>query len=183
MRVLAVPGSLRRRSHNRGLLETMAEQAPPGVEVELFDGLKAIPPFDEDDEHLPEPPPLASWRSAVRESDLVVFATPEYNTTIPGQLKNAVDWASRPFGPDAALWNVPVAVMGASSTAYGAVWSQDHLRKALAKAGARVLGCDLAVPFAPTAFDDLGVCTSAKVRRKTATFLETALALSMARTA
>lgn len=175
MRVLAVAGSLRRRSYNRGLLLAMAEQAPDGVEVELFAGLKAIPPFDEDDEDGPEPPALAAWRTAIREADLVVFATPEYNTTIPGQLKNAVDWASRPFGPEAALWNVPVAVMGASTTGYGAVWSQEHLRKALAKAGARVLDCELALPHAPRAFDEDGACTSATVRRRTGRFLEAAL--------
>ena len=174
MRVLAVPGSLRRHSFNRGLLVAMAEHAATGVEVVLFDGLKAVPPFDEDDEHLPDPAPLAAWRAALRGADLVVFATPEYNSSIPGQLKNAVDWASRPFGPDAALHNVPVAVMGASSGSYGAVWSQEELRKALAKAGARVLEAELAVPLAGTAFAD-GVCTSPKVRRKVGRFLERAL--------
>ena len=169
MRVLAVPGSLRRHSHNRGLLVAMAEQAPAGVEVVLFEGLKAVPPFDEDDEHRSEPAPLAAWRAALRGADLVVFATPEYNSSIPGQLKNALDWVSRPIATN-ALRTKPVAVVGASAGAFGAIWAQAELRKALAKAGARVLECELAVPLAGTVFED-GVCTSAKVRRKAGRFL------------
>lgn len=176
MRVLAVPGSLRRRSYNRGLLAAMGEQAPGGVDVVLFEGLADVPPFNEDHEDLPEPPGLARWRTAVREADLVVIATPEYNTTVPGQLKNAIDWASRPFGAEAALWNVPVAVMGASSTGYGAVWSQEHLRKALAKAGARVLSPQLAVPRAAALFGEDGALASEPTRRRVAAFLEQALA-------
>lgn len=175
MRVLGVPGSLRRRSFNRGLLVAMGEQAPAGVTVEVFDGLADVPPFNEDHEHLPEAPGLARWRAAIREADVVVFATPEYNTTVPGQLKNAVDWASRPFGPDAVLWGVPVAVMGASSTGYGAIWSQDHLRKALGKAGARVLDCELACPQAHTLFDEDGVLTSDLFRSRLSAYLRRAL--------
>ncbi|MBE2315744.1 NAD(P)H-dependent oxidoreductase [Solirubrobacter sp. CPCC 204708] len=148
MRVLAVSGSLRKASHNTALLRAMAEEAPEGVTFTLFDGLEAVPPFNEDREDHPQPPGLARWRNALRTADLVVFATPEYNTTIPGQLKNAVDWASRPFGEESVLWGRPVAVLGASKTGYGAMWSQADLRKALAKAGARVLDAELAIPYA-----------------------------------
>ncbi len=180
MRVLAVSGSLRRHSVNTGLLRAMAEAAPAGVEVVLFDGLEAVPPFNEDREDEPEGLGLARWRRAVREAGLVVFATPEYNHSIPGQLKNAVDWASRPFGEGAVLWGRPVAVMGASPNAYGAVWAQEHLRKALAKAGARVLAPELAVPQARRRFAPEGTCTDAALRRRAGRFLEQALAEHLA---
>ncbi len=175
MRLLAVPGSLRRRSLNAGLLRAMAEAAPPEVEVVLYDGLEDVPPFNEDREGDPEPPGLARWRTALREADLVVIATPEYNTTIPGQLKNAVDWASRPFGEQAALWGRPVAVMSASPTGYGGVWAQADLRRALAKAGARVLDPELAVPHAAARFAADGTCTDPALRRRAARFLEQVL--------
>ncbi len=176
MRVLAVSGSLRRHSVNTGLLRAMAEAAPADVEVVLFDGLEAVPPFNEDREGEPESAGLALWRRAVRGADVVVFATPEYNSSIPGQLKNAVDWASRPFGEASVLWGRPVAVMGASPRGYGAVWAQDHLRKALAKAGARVLSPELAVPHARRRFAPDGTCTDPAVRRRAARFLEQVLA-------
>lgn len=176
MRVLAVPGSLRRNSLNAGLLRVLAEAAPQSVDVTLFDGLEDVPPFNEDREDLPETPGLARWRRALRDSDLVVFATPEYNTTIPGQLKNAVDWASRPFGEQAVLWSKPVAVAGASTTGYGAVWAQADLRKALGKAGARVVGSELAIPYADRRFDADGNLIDPALRRRISHFLLDALA-------
>jgi chromate reductase, NAD(P)H dehydrogenase (quinone) len=152
MRVLAVSGSLRRDSHNSRLLRAAAQQLPPGVELELYDGLKQIPPFDEDDEASPAPGVL-EWRDAIESADAVLFATPEYNSSIPGQLKNAVDWASRPKA-EAALRNKPVAVIGASVSMFGALWAQAELRKVLSAAGARVLDTELAVATAHEAFDD-----------------------------
>jgi chromate reductase len=172
VRVLAVSGSLRRASHNTALLRALGEEAPAGIELELFDGLEAVPPFNEDREDDPEPEGLARWREALRGADLVVFATPEYNTTIPGQLKNAVDWASRPFGERSALWGRPVAVMGCSPTGYGAVWSQADLRKALAKAGARVLEAELAIPHAHRHFDAEGRLSDPGTRRRLRRFLD-----------
>ncbi len=154
MRILAVPGSLRRDSHNRRLLRAAAALMPPGVEVEEFRGLKAIPPFDEDDEPSPGPA-VDAWRDAIERADGVLFATPEYNSSIPGQLKNAVDWASRPFS-DTVLRNKPVAVIGASPSMFGAVWAQGELRKALGAAGARVIDLELPVPNAEEAFDESG---------------------------
>jgi chromate reductase len=154
MRVLGVPGSLRSGSHNRRLLRAAAALLPPGVQFELFDGLKAVPPFDEDDEAQPADA-VSRWREAIETSDAVLFATPEYNSTVPGQLKNAVDWASRPTA-SAALRNVPVAVIGASTSMFGAVWAQADLRKALAAAGARVVDRELPVAFADEAFTDEG---------------------------
>jgi chromate reductase len=141
MRLLAVSGSLRRDSHNSRLLRAAAQQLPPGVELELYDGLKQIPPFDEE------------WRDAIEAADAVLFATPEYNSSIPGQLKNALDWASRPKA-EAALRNKPVAVIGASKSMFGALWAQAELRKVLSASGARVLDSELAVATAHEAFDD-----------------------------
>lgn len=144
LRVLGVSGSLRRDSHNTRLLRAAARLLPPGAELVEFGGLKAIPPFDEDDEHDPGPA-VELWNDAIRDADAVLFATPEYNGSIPGQLKNAVDWASRPVAT-AALRNKPVAVIGASTGMFGAVWAQAELRKALGLAGARVLDRELPVP-------------------------------------
>ncbi len=154
MRILAVAGSLRRGSHNRRLLRAAMALLPPEVEVVEFDGLKAIPPFDEDDEPAPGPA-VDAWREAIASADGLLFATPEYNSSIPGQLKNAVDWASRPFS-DTVLRNKPAAVIGASPSMFGAVWAQAELRKALAAAGARVIDLELPVPNADEAFDEDG---------------------------
>ena len=150
MRVLGIAGSLRRDSHNRRLLRAAAQLLPPGAEPAEFDGLKAIPPFDEDDEHDPAPPVLA-WREAIADADVLLFATPEYNSSIPGVLKNAIDWASRPVG-ETVLRNKPVAVIGASTGMFGAVWAQAELRKVLAAAGARVIDRELPVAGAHEAF-------------------------------
>jgi chromate reductase len=150
MRVLGVAGSLRRESHNRRLLRAAARLLGPEAELVPFDALKAIPPFDEDDEPSPGPA-VEAWRQAIEDADAVLFATPEYNHSIPGQLKNAVDWASRPSAT-AALRNKPVAVIGASKSMFGAVWAQAELRKALAGAGARVLERELPVAGADEAF-------------------------------
>jgi chromate reductase len=152
MRVLAVSGSLRRDSHNTRLLRAAAQQLPSGVDLELYDGLKQIPPFDEDDEGAPARE-VEEWRAAIDGADAVLFATPEYNSSIPGQLKNALDWASRPKA-EAALLNKPAAVIGASTSMFGALWAQAELRKVLSAAGARVLDAELAVATAHEAFDD-----------------------------
>jgi chromate reductase, NAD(P)H dehydrogenase (quinone) len=151
MRVLGVSGSLRRDSHNRRLLRAAAGLLPPEAELVLFDGLKDVPPFDEDDELTPAPA-VTRWRKALADADALLFATPEYNASIPGQLKNAVDWASRPI-ESAALRNKPAAVIGASTGMFGAVWAQAELRKALTTAGARVIDRELPVASADEAFD------------------------------
>ncbi len=154
MRVLGVAGSLRRASHNRELLRAAAELLPPAVELVEYDGLKAVPPFDEDDEPAPGAA-VEHWRAAIRGSDALLFATPEYNASIRGVLKNAVDWGSRPFA-DPALRNVPAAVVGASTGMFGAVWAQAELRKSLATAGARVIDRELAVPAVHDSYDEAG---------------------------
>ncbi len=128
MKVLGISGSLRRDSHNTALLRAAAELVPGGVELELWDGLRAVPPYDEDDDVEPAPAAVTELRDAVAGADAILFATPEYNHSIPGQLKNALDWASRPLATN-PLRNKPVAVVGASIGAFGAVWAQAELRK------------------------------------------------------
>jgi chromate reductase len=154
MRVLGVSGSLRQASHNRKLLRAAAALLPPEAEFAEYEGLKAIAPFDEDDEPAPGAA-VAEWREAIARADAVLFSTPEYNSSIPGQLKNAIDWASRPFNAT-VLRNKPVAVIGASTGMFGAVWSQAELRKALSAAGARVVDRELPVGGADEAFDEDG---------------------------
>jgi chromate reductase len=153
MKVLGISGSLRRDSHNTKLLRAAEELLPAFVEFEAWDGLKALPPFDEDDE--PGTEAVAALRDAVESADLLLFATPEYNASIPGQLKNAVDWLSRPVATS-VLRGKPALVVGASTGAFGAVWAQAELRKVLATAGARVVEAEVAVGHAPMKFDEKG---------------------------
>ena len=155
MRVLGISGSLRRDSHNTALLRAAAALLPPGAELELWEGLKAVPPYDADDDAaLVRPRAVRELDAAIRGADAVLIATPEYNHSIPGVLKNAIDWASRPKA-DAALKNKPVAVIGTSTGMFGAVWAQAETRKALAGAGARVLDRELPVASADEQFHPL----------------------------
>jgi len=159
MRILAIAGSVRRDSHNARLLRHLAERAPDGVEVEIWDGLKSIPPYDEDDDIEPAPAAVAALREAVADADGLLFATPEYNSSIPGVLKNAVDWVSRPR-QSTPFQNKPAAVIGASTGSFGAVWAQAELRKVLASAGARVVDGAHGVSKAHEAFDTEGALLS-----------------------
>jgi chromate reductase len=156
VRVLGISGSLRRESHNTLLLRAAGELVEKqGAEFEVFDGLKAIPPYDEDDDIGRGPPAVARFKEAIAGADALLFATPEYNSSIPGALKNAVDWASRP--PAASpLRNKPVAVIGASTGMFGAVWAQAELRKVLGSTGARVTDVELAVGHAHEHLDPDG---------------------------
>jgi chromate reductase, NAD(P)H dehydrogenase (quinone) len=143
MRLLAISGSLRAGSYNTALARAAADVAPKGVEVVIFDGLGELPLFDADlegDDH----PAVRHLRESIADADAVLFVTPEYNGSIPGVLKNAVDWASRPRD-DAALRNKTVAVAGASTGQYGALWAQQDLRRVLGIAGARVVCPELPV--------------------------------------
>jgi chromate reductase len=169
-RILGISGSLRRDSHNTSLLRAAAEGAGPDVELELYDGLKEVPPYDEDDEAHPRPDSVARLNAAIAEADAVLFATPEYNASIPGQLKNAIDWISRPVATN-MLRNKPVLVVGASTGAFGAAWAQAELRKVLAALGARVLDLELPVPHAHTRFDD-GALADDEIRSSLADAVE-----------
>jgi chromate reductase len=153
MKVLGLSGSLRAESHNKRLLRAAAEALPSGWELVWWDRLAEVPPFNEDDENRPPHDAVRSLREAIREADAVLISTPEYNASLPGVLKNALDWISRPY--DATpLRRKPVAVIGASTGLFGAVWAQAEARKVLKTIGARVLEDELPVGMAHEAFDE-----------------------------
>jgi chromate reductase, NAD(P)H dehydrogenase (quinone) len=149
MRVLGISGSLRRGSYNTRLLRTAADALPPGAELELYTDLDEIPPYNEDTD--PVPASVERLRDAIRSADALLIATPEYNGSIPGVLKNAIDWASRPF-PHNSLREKPAAALGASTGIFGAVWAQAELRKVLNHTGAHVIDEELPVGSAAQAF-------------------------------
>jgi chromate reductase len=154
MRILAVSGSLRESSYNTSLLRAALEAAPEGVELELWEGIGELPLYDEDLEaDLPES--AHRLREDWAAADAILFSTPEYNGSVPGGLKNAIDWASRPR-LDAALRNKTVAVVGASTGQFGALWAQQDLKRILGVAGARVVGTEIPVSRAHEKFDGEG---------------------------
>jgi len=152
VRILGISGSLRRGSHNRKLLRAAAALLPPGVELVEWDGLAGIPAFDEDLELTP-PDAVLEFFAAISDADALLIATPEYNSSLPGALKNAIDWASRPF-PDNVLRHKPTAVVGASTGLFGAVWAQAEVRKTMKASGAHVIENELPVGMADGAFDE-----------------------------
>lgn len=153
--ILGISGSLREGSHNTTLLRAAATQLPPGVSLDVYDELREIPPYDADFDVEPADPAVSRFRDAIGRADGVLIATPEYNGSMPGVLKNALDWASRPF-PENALRGKPVAVIGASTGLFGAVWSQAETRKVLGIIGADVIDQELPVGLAESAFADGG---------------------------
>jgi chromate reductase len=167
VRILGISGSLRSESFNRKLLRAAGEVLPAGVELELWDGLREIPAYDEDRDDAVPRAAVAELRAAFASADAVLFATPEYNSSVPGQLKNALDWASRPFATN-VLRDKPVAVVGASTGAFGAVWAQAELRKVLATIGARVVEGEVALGHAPQRFDADGRLADEDVREQLA---------------
>jgi chromate reductase, NAD(P)H dehydrogenase (quinone) len=128
VRILGIAGSLRRQSYNRALLRAATQIAPAGATIDIFE-IDGIPPFSEDDEHDP-PAKVVEMKRRIREADAVLFVTPEYNYSIPGVLKNAIDWASRPYG-DSAWSGKPAAIMGASTGRIGTARAQYHLRQVM----------------------------------------------------
>jgi chromate reductase len=163
MRILAISGSLRHGSHNTSLVRAAGELLSPLDTLELWDGLREVPPYDQDDDVGPTPPAVAALRAAVASADAVLIATPEYNSSIPGALKNALDWASRPIATN-VFRNKPVAVIGSSAGMFGAVWAQAELRKVLAAMGARVAEVEVAVGRAQDRFDDEGNLLDDEIR-------------------
>lgn len=153
MRVLGISGSLRRDSFNTALLRAAAERLPGGVEFVAFERLAEIPAYDADLEELETPEAVAELREEMRAADAVLISTPEYNHSIPGALKNALDWASRPAG-ESALMGTPAAVIGASTGMFGAVWSQAETRKVLGALGGRVVERELPVARAQEIYSD-----------------------------
>lgn len=155
VKVLVLLGSLRAASINRQLAELAVESAPAGVTLHLFDRLGELPFYNEDIDLAPErggvPESVTALRAVAAEADAALVVTPEYNGSVPGVLKNAIDWLSRPFG-DGALNGKPVAVVGAAHGRYGGVWGHDETRKSFGVAGARVVE-DLKLSVQTTTFD------------------------------
>jgi chromate reductase len=175
MRILAISGSLRSGSNNTGLLRALRDEAPEGVEIELWNGIAGIPAYDADMDGIPGPATVETFRDLVRSVDGVFFATPEYNSSIPGALKNALDWASRPLATN-AFRNKPVAVISSSAGAFGGVWAAAELRKVLGAMGARVTDAELSVGHAHEKFDDEGHLADDEVRQGLRDALQTLLA-------
>jgi chromate reductase, NAD(P)H dehydrogenase (quinone) len=161
MRVLAVSGSLRERSFNTSLLRAALEATPEGVELELWEGIGELPLYDEDLE-ADAPESVRRLREDWADADAILFSTPEYNGSVPGGLKNAIDWASRPR-LQAVLRNKPVAVVGASTGQFGALWAQQDLKRILGIAGARVVGTEIPVSRAEERFDAQGLLLDGEV--------------------
>jgi chromate reductase len=157
VKILAISGSLRADSYNTALARAAANLAPAEVEVELYDGLGMLPPYDQDLDHEEIDPPEAvrDLRERIENADALLVVTPEYNGSVPGVLKNAIDWASaRHRGSSFA--GKTVAIAGATTGQYGAIWAQQELRRVLGIAGARVVLDELPLPRAHDAFDDNG---------------------------
>ncbi len=170
MQVLGISGSLREGSHNKRLLEAASGELPPGVTLELFEGLEDVPAYVEGSESDP-PAGARAFLDAIAHADALLFATPEYNSSVPGALKNALDWASRPF-PGNVLHDKPAAVVGASTGMFGAVWAQAELRKILSASGAKVLDEELPVGHADQAFDGSGQLAAPETAQRMREILE-----------
>jgi len=155
VRLLTISGSLREGSYNGALLRAAELLVPAGVEVERYDGLHSVPPFHGDRDTREAPAEVEHLRGLIERADAVLIATPEYNGSIPGVLKNALDWVSTPF-PDNVMRNKTVGVIGASTGNYGALWAQTDLRKVLGLIGSRVVPGNLPVERAHERFDQSG---------------------------
>ena len=166
MKVLAISGSLRGDSYNTALARSAIELAPEGVDVQLYDGLAELPPYDADRDDEAGPAPVSDLRERIAAADALLIVTPEYNGSVPGVLKNAIDWASRPAGPDSVLWGKTAAIAGATTGQYGAIWAQQDLRRILGIAGARVIEGEVPVARAQNVFDGSGRLLDARVAER-----------------
>jgi chromate reductase len=153
MKVLGISGSLRQGSHNTRLLRAAADLLPPGAELEIYEGLRDVPAYVQGEEESP-PEPVTRLKDALAAADAVLIATPEYNHSIPGGLKNALDWVSRPLKSN-PMMGKPALVIGASTGMFGAVWAQAETRKVLGALGARVIDEELPVARAPEGLEDV----------------------------
>jgi len=177
MRVLGLCGSLRRDSYNRRLLAAASRELPESVAFRIFDDLAKIPPYSEDIDARQTPAVVQTLRTAIATSSAILIATPEYNASMPGLLKNAIDWASRPY-PDHVLRSKPVAVVGASTGAFGAILAQADLRRVLKALGAQVLEAELPVSRAHEAFLLDGRLADPQLRSQLAIMVEDLLGVA-----
>lgn len=164
-RIVGLAGSLRTGSFNRQLLTAVASELTTYVTLEVWDGLEGVPPFNEDLEGGPTPVAVAELRGVIKDADGVLISTPEYNGSIPGQLKNALDWASRPRGA-AVLEGKPVATLSASPSRRGGVGAQEDLRKVLGVIGAEIRGEEIVVPHIHEQFDERGGLVDHELRSR-----------------
>lgn len=170
IRILGFAGSLREQSFNRALLSAAHEIVPDSATLEIFD-LKGIPPFNQDLEDKP-PEKVKDFKARIRAADAILIVTPEYNYSIPGVLKNAIDWASRPYG-DNAFEGKPVAVMGASIGMLGTARAQYDLRRSFIFLNMHPMNQpEVMVPFAQDKIDGRGRLTDEKTRQKIRELLE-----------
>ena len=168
--VLGLAGSLRRGSFNRGLIRAAAALKPPGMTIVEHD-LIGIPLFNADVEAVGDPEPVVRFKRAIAGADALLIATPEYNRCVPGVLKNAIDWASRP-PRRSVLTNRPIAIMGASTGGGGAARAQAHLRDGLGYTGGLVMPQpEVLVPFADRRFDEAGDLTDEETEQAVAKLL------------
>ena len=154
LKILGIVGSLRRESYNLQLMRAAKRRMPNGAELEIFT-LDGIPPFNQDDEQQ-LPPKVVQLKSAIRAADALLIATPEYNYSIPGVLKNAIDWSTRPYG-DVPLLGKPAAIMGATTGGMGTSRAQYHLRQVLSALNVHTLNQpEMMISQADQAFDEEG---------------------------
>jgi chromate reductase, NAD(P)H dehydrogenase (quinone) len=171
LNVLGFAGSLRRASYNRGLLRAARDVAPPGMAIDVIE-LGDIPLFDQDLEARGDPPPVADFKARIRAADALLIATPEHSNSIPGVLKNALDWAARPTGAS-ALEQKPVAIMGATPGPFGTTMAQYELRAVFVFSNAYVmLRPQLRVRGAEDLFDDDGDLLDERTRGRVRELLE-----------
>jgi chromate reductase len=168
--ILGIAGSLRKGSFNRAALRAAQQLAPEGVKIEIFE-LDGIPPFNQDEEANP-PAKVAQLKARIRAADAILLVTPEYNYSIPGVLKNAIDWASRPYGDNA--WDgKPVAVMGASVGTMGTARAQYHLRQVFVFLNMHPLNTpEVMISNAQQRFDAQGNLTDENTRQHIRKLLE-----------
>jgi len=172
--ILGFAGSLRKNSFNKSILRAAVELCPENAKIEVFD-LEGIPPFNQDFENQP-PEKVRNFKEKIRAADAVLIATPEYNYSTPGVLKNAIDWASRPY-LDNAFDNKPVAIMSASTGMLGGSRSQYHLRQTFVTLNMYpVNDPEVMVPFAKEKIDKDGKITDKKIREKIRELLESLIA-------
>jgi chromate reductase len=168
--VLGFAGSLRKASYNKALLHAAVELAPEGMKIEVFD-LDGIPLFNQDfEKQLPEK--VKEFKAKIKAADAILIVTPEYNYSLPGVLKNAIDWASRPY-PDNAFNGKPVAIMGASTGMLGTARAQYHLRQCFVFLNMRPLNRpEVMVTYAPQKFDETGRLTDEETRKYVSALLQ-----------
>jgi chromate reductase len=172
--IFGFAGSLRKGSYNKAILRATLDLVPDGAQLEIFD-LEGIPPFNQDREGQPSDR-VKEFKKKIRAADAILIATPEYNYSIPGVLKNAIDWASRPYG-DNALDGKPVAIMGASIGMLGTARAQYHLRQTFVWLNMYPINQpEVMVPFAPNCINEQGEVTDQKTKDKIRELLESLVA-------